>query len=135
MVDGTVMMEALLLPYLPRDRKDSKDDADISLLFGMLFDGEGAPGLQEGGTAAAMALVFLPTDVANDAKDDCTKAAVKAANGCSDNFYAKKVSLEPDKLEGGGVVFLFEPLNKVIVNYIQTDYLPIHRHFFIFLLS
>mmetsp|Transcript_10630 Transcript_10630/g.10282 ORF Transcript_10630/g.10282 Transcript_10630/m.10282 type:complete len:88 (+) Transcript_10630:670-933(+) len=83
----------------------------------MLFDGERASGLQDGGTSAGVALVFLLTDVA---KDDCIEAAAKAAaaDGCCDGCFVKKVSLEPDRVEGEeGVALLFEPLDKVIVDY------------------
>ena len=94
----------------------------------MLFDGEGISGLQDDGTAAVAAaavLIFLPTNVANNAKDDCIEAAAEteAADGCFDGCFAKKVSLEPDRVERRGVTLLFEQLNKVIVDYRLTIFL------------
>ena len=63
----------------------------------MLFDGARASVLQDSGTAATAALIFLPTDVANDMKDDCIEAVAEAeaeaTDGCCDSCFAKKVSM------------------------------------------
>ena len=62
----------------------------------MLFDEIEASGLLDNGTAAAAAaaaaLVFLPTNVVNDMKDDCTEAVAEteAVDGCCDGCLKRK---------------------------------------------
>ena len=89
----------------------------------MLFDGEDDSGLQDVGTAATATLVFLPNDVVNSAKDDCTEeaAAAEAAHGCQKQFDQHK-SVGFVKLVCGTIAKIYFILNKVTVDYRLSSY-------------
>ena len=89
----------------------------------MLFDGEEDSGLQDGGTAATAALVFLPNDVVNSANDDCTEeeAAAEAAHGCQKKFDQHK-SVGIVKLVCVTITKIYFILNKVTVDYRLSSY-------------